>query len=99
MEKKQAEGVQYVVFLINKQLYAFYVEEVVEILRVPTITSIPGINSVIEGVINLRGTIIPVLNLHKRFQLPIPEKHKKIELSLFKEKMKTLDLWLRKSEW
>lgn len=76
-DTNQVGGVQFVVFSINNELYSFLIEEVVEILRVPTITSIPGINSVIEGVINLRGSIIPVLNLHKRFNLTIPQKHKK----------------------
>ncbi|NLY79524.1 MAG: purine-binding chemotaxis protein CheW [Lysinibacillus sp.] len=92
MEINQAGGVQYVVFLINKQLYAFYVEEVVEILRVPIITSIPGINSVIEGVINLRGSIIPVLNLHKRFRLPEPEKHKKNRIVIVQGKNENIGL-------
>lgn len=73
----QGGGVQFVVFSINNQLYSFLIEEVVEILRIPTLTSIPGTNQVIEGVINLRGSIIPVVNLHKRFKLPIPQKHKK----------------------
>lgn len=73
----QIEGIQFVVVAINDQLYSFLIEEVVEILRVPTITSIPGISHEIEGVINLRGNIIPVVNLHKQFNLPIPPKHKK----------------------
>ncbi|USB31753.1 chemotaxis protein CheW [Paenibacillus sp. YPG26] len=73
----QIGGVQFVVFSINSQLYSLSIEEVVEILRVPSITSVPGISEVIEGVINLRGSIIPVVNMHKRFNLPLPTKHKK----------------------
>lgn len=92
METNQVMGIQYVVFLINKQLYAFSIEEVVEILRVPMITSIPGINSVIEGVINLRGSIIPVVNLHKRFSLPIPEKHKKNRIVIVQGKNENIGL-------
>jgi len=74
---KQRESVQFVVVSINQQLYSFLIEDVVEILRVPVITTIPGISPLIEGVINLRGNIIPVVNLHKQFNLPIPKKHKK----------------------
>ncbi|GAE25984.1 chemotaxis signal transduction protein [Halalkalibacter wakoensis JCM 9140] len=70
-------GEQFVVFSVNQQLYSLSIEEVVEILRVPTITSVPGINEMIEGVINLRGSIIPVISLHKRFDLKVPKKHKK----------------------
>ncbi|WP_246945128.1 chemotaxis protein CheW [Bacillus pinisoli] len=68
---------QFVVFSVNQQLYSLSIEEVVEILRVPVITSIPGINEMIEGVINLRGSIIPVVSLHKRFNLIQASKHKK----------------------
>lgn len=75
--KNQIGGNQFLVFSINTRLYSFLIDEVVEILRVPTITKIPGINPVIEGVINLRGSIIPVVNLHKRFNLPKPKKNKK----------------------
>ena len=82
--KNQVGGVQFVVFTIHNQLYSFLIQEVVEILRIPTITSIPGINEVIEGVINLRGSIIPVINLHKRFHLPIPQKHKKNRVVIMK---------------
>ncbi|KMY53901.1 hypothetical protein AC623_07930 [Bacillus sp. FJAT-27231] len=69
--------VQFVVFSVNGQLCSLSIEEVVEILLVPVITSIPGIHETIEGVINLRGNIIPVISLHKRFQLPPAIKHKK----------------------
>lgn len=67
----------YVVFSVNHQLYSVLIEEVIEILRIPTIASIPGINEIIEGVINLRGNIIPVVNLHKRFNLLVLPRHKK----------------------
>lgn len=73
----QFGGIQFVVFSVNQQMYSLSIEEVVEILRVPIITSIPGINEMIEGVINLRGSIIPVISSHKRFNLPAPSKHKK----------------------
>lgn len=70
-------NVQFIVFSVNGQAYSLSIEEVVEILRVPAITDIPGINEVIEGVINLRGSIIPVISLHKRFSLERQEKNKK----------------------
>lgn len=76
-DQNQNEGFQSVVFSLQNQLYSLLVNEVVEVLRVPHITSVPGIDSKIEGVINLRGNIIPILNLHKRFNLSIPNKHKK----------------------
>lgn len=73
----QVYDAQFVVFSINNQLYSLSIEEVIEILRVPVITAVPGINYMIEGVINLRGSIIPVVSLHKRFNLPKSAANKK----------------------
>lgn len=68
---------QYVVFSIQKQLYSLPIDEVIEILRRQTITNVPGIKEHIEGVINLRGKILPVVNLLKRFSMPASAPDKK----------------------
>ena len=44
-----------------------------EIIRIPDITSLPQAPCYIEGIINLRGSIIPVINLALRFNLPREE--------------------------
>lgn len=54
---------EYIVFSMEILQYAFPLHYVVEVLRVPKITSVPGSASNIEGVINVRGTIIPVVNV------------------------------------
>lgn len=77
MTTTASSTVQFIVFSVNQQLYSLSVEEVVEILRVPVITSIPGVNEMIAGVINLRGSIIPVVSLHRRFNLEERAKNKK----------------------
>ena len=48
-----------------------------EIVRVPDITSVPNAPDYIEGVINLRGRIIPVVDLRKRFRENVGEPNKK----------------------
>jgi len=50
-------------FEIKGQLYAIEVEYVREIVRVLEITPLPNAPSMIEGVIDLRGTVIPVMDL------------------------------------
>lgn len=73
MNTTQIKGGQYVVFSIHDQLCALAIEEVVEIIRTQPITAVPGTDSFIEGMINLRGTIIPVVNVRTRYQIqPIP---------------------------
>lgn len=68
MEKNQ-EKVQVVVFQLAGAEYAVEITCVEEINRFMNITRVPHAPSYIEGVINLRGSIIPIINLHKKFNL------------------------------
>ena len=52
-------------FEIKGQIYAIEVEFVREIVRILTITPLPNAPSLIEGVIDLRGTVIPVMDLRR----------------------------------
>ncbi len=58
---------QLVGFRIGEETYGVQIGSVREIVRVPEITSVPNAPELIEGVINLRGRIIPVMDLRKRF--------------------------------
>jgi len=63
MEKE----IQVVGFRIGNETYGVRIGAVREIVRVPEITAVPSAPDLIEGVINLRGKIIPVMDLRKRF--------------------------------
>jgi purine-binding chemotaxis protein CheW len=63
MEKE----VQIVGFRIGNETYGVRISAVREIVRVPEITAIPSAPEAVEGVINLRGKIVPVMDLRKRF--------------------------------
>ena len=58
---------QIVGFRIGRETFGLPIAIVREIVRVPEITSVPNAPDYIEGVINLRGRIIPVVDLRKRF--------------------------------
>jgi len=58
---------QVVGFRIGNETYGVRIGSVREIVRVPEITAVPNAPDMIEGVINLRGKIIPVMDLRKRF--------------------------------
>jgi len=58
---------QVVGFRIGNETYGVRIASVREIVRVPEITIVPNAPEAIEGVINLRGKIIPVMDLRKRF--------------------------------
>lgn len=60
---------QLVGFMIGKELIGVDILTVQEIIRETPITPIPNAPDFIEGVINLRGSIIPVIDLRKRLKL------------------------------
>jgi len=61
------KDLQIVGFRIGRETFGLPIAIVREIVRVPEITSVPNAPEYIEGVINLRGRIIPVVDLRKRF--------------------------------
>lgn len=65
---------QVVVFELGGECYGVDIGLVQEIIRPPSITSVPRAPDYVEGVINLRGRVIPVINLRTRFGLPGTER-------------------------
>jgi purine-binding chemotaxis protein CheW len=64
---------QLVVFQLGAELYGVDIARVHEIIRLQSITRVPRAPSFVEGVINLRGKVIPVVDLRRRFGLPTTE--------------------------
>src|SRR5437868_8816399 len=64
---------QLVIFRLSAELYGVDISRVHEIIRLQTITRVPRAPSFVEGVINLRGKVIPVVDLRRRFGLPLAE--------------------------
>ena len=58
---------QFVTFKIENEMYAIDVFKIREILEVPDITKVPGMPPMIRGVINIRGSVVPVLDLKMKF--------------------------------
>jgi purine-binding chemotaxis protein CheW len=61
---------QLVVFHLGAELYGVEIARVHEIIRLMQVTRVPRAPSFVEGVINLRGKVIPVVDLRRRFGLP-----------------------------
>ncbi len=58
---------KYLTFYIDSQLYSVPTSEVVEIIRMQPITYMPNTVDYVKGVINLRGKVVPVIDLRLRF--------------------------------
>ena len=66
---EQETQIQLVTFQISEETYGVDIMDVKEIVRVQEIRSIPNAPGYVEGLFNLRGEIIPIISLHKRFHL------------------------------
>lgn len=60
---------QLVTFQLGEEHYGIDIMKVMEIHKVRNIRAIPNAPAYVEGIFNLRGSIIPLINLHKRFHL------------------------------
>ncbi len=62
---------RYLTFSLGRESYGLPVLNVREIIRLCPITPVPKMPSHIKGVINLRGTVLAVLDLRAKFQMPL----------------------------
>jgi purine-binding chemotaxis protein CheW len=74
-EKQQDDTIkdQYLTFAIEDEDYGVEIAYVKEIIKMQPITKVPEMPSFIEGIINLRGDLIGVLDVRKRFNKPSKE--------------------------
>ncbi len=71
--RTDGELLQLVSFKVGSEEFAIPILAVQEINRMMQITKVPKSPPFIEGVINLRGRIVPVMDLRKRFRMPTQE--------------------------
>lgn len=58
---------KYLTFLIDKQYYAYHISDVREIIEMQEITPVPEFPDYAKGIINLRGNLIPIIDVRLRF--------------------------------
>lgn len=77
---------QLVVFQLNDQQYALPINETQEIIRMAEVTRLPNTHYYTEGIINLRGTILPVISLNRRLGLPDKEQDENTRIIVVENK-------------
>jgi len=60
-------------FELDDRLHAFRAGDVIQVVQMVEISPLPGAPAVIEGIVNVRGTIVPVFDLRARLGLPARE--------------------------
>jgi purine-binding chemotaxis protein CheW len=58
---------QYLTFILRDELFAVNINKVREVIEFTTVNSIPGMPPYMRGVINLRGSVVPVMDMRAKF--------------------------------
>lgn len=76
LEQEQEEDTQkgkYLTFSLGNEFYGIEIKQVTEIIGIQVITEVPELPDYIKGIINLRGMIVPVMDVRLRFKKPPKE--------------------------
>ena len=73
MEAIQQQSTQYLTFNLDQEVFAVDVGRVREILELSSITKVPRTPAFMRGVINLRGSVVPVIDLRLKFGMTVTE--------------------------
>lgn len=65
-EEEELAAVRYLGFRVGAELYAVAIRELVEVVRCTEITPVPRVRPFLRGIISLRGTIVPIVDLRRR---------------------------------
>jgi purine-binding chemotaxis protein CheW len=74
------ELIQLVSFNLDQEEYGVDVLKVREIIRMPIVTRVPNTPNYVEGVINLRGKVVPIISMRKKFGLIESENDKQTRI-------------------
>lgn len=83
---------QYVIFKLDKEEYAIDINNVNEISEYVECTKVPNSPSFISGIINYRGSVVPIVNLREKFELPFSEVNENTRIIVFVMKGKQIGI-------
>ena len=73
-EKALLETNQFLAFKLEDEVFAFDISKVREVLEYSTVTKVPQTPEMMKGVINLRGSVVPVIDMRTKFGMGETEK-------------------------
>ena len=80
VDQTHDELIQLVSFNLDEEEYGVDVLKVREIIRMPIVTRVPNTPHYVEGVINLRGKVVPIICMRKKFGLTESENDKQTRI-------------------
>jgi len=85
---------KYLTFNLMNEYYGINVDWILQIIAIPEVTMIPKTPPFVKGVINLRGKIIPVMDLRLRFNLPLQEYDERTSIIIIKIKNDNSEIYI-----
>jgi len=82
------------VFVVGEQRYALDISQVQRVVRMVEITSFPGLPSLVAGVVNVQGEVVPVISLRRCFVLPERGMKLSDRLILVRMERRSVALWV-----
>ncbi|MBI5101459.1 MAG: chemotaxis protein CheW [Nitrospirae bacterium] len=76
---------KFAVFRISDEVFGIAIERVVEIIKVQKVFTIPGLPGFLSGVMNVRGLVVPLIDLRKRFGMEPSGKKERIIVVRFEQ--------------
>ena len=73
-EKNVYQTGQYLTFTLGGEVYAIEISKVREVIDFSGVTKLPGTPEYSRGVLNLRGSVVPVIDLHTKFGMGVTKK-------------------------
>jgi purine-binding chemotaxis protein CheW len=70
---EMTQTTQYLTFKLGEELFALDITKVREVLDFTTVTKVPRTPDFMRGVINLRGSVVPVVDLRRKFNMVLSE--------------------------
>jgi purine-binding chemotaxis protein CheW len=92
VDQSQEKQTQLVLFALDEQRYALDLASVERIVRVVDVTPLPKAPPIVLGIINVKGDVVPVYDLRRRFRLPEREIKLTDQLMIAKTSRQTVAL-------
>jgi purine-binding chemotaxis protein CheW len=77
LDEEDSQKDKYLTFVVDGETYGIEIRHVTEIIGLQKITSVPDMPDFVRGIINLRGKIIPVMDMRTRFHKQHAEYHER----------------------
>ncbi|MEG8947661.1 chemotaxis protein CheW [Rosettibacter firmus] len=83
---------KYLKFSLNNEHYGIEILKIIEIIKMINITPVPNTPRYVKGVINLRGNIVPVVDLRLKLNMPEKEYDSKTRIIIVEDKINGLNI-------